>query len=141
MSGMPHGLLPAVEKSYWIPYMRGMVYAAWVSSSTIIAPATSMRVSAVVGGHYTLHIDGPDGRWKADGIFDIVEPNARLRYSWQWDGDSDRTLIDVQFADENRGTRVMLTHSGFANPENRVRHDSGWDDYIEGFAAHLAAKS
>ena len=129
--------LPPIEKSYLLPYPLEVVYAAWISSDTVIAPATSMEVSPVVGGHYTLNIDSPDGHWRADGVFDIVEPANHVRYGWQWDGDVDATQIDVRFSSEGGGTRVTISHTGFTNPDGRANHDSGWDSYITGFIAHL----
>jgi len=34
-----------VEKNYLVPFPPKRVYAAWVSSSTVIAPATAMDIN------------------------------------------------------------------------------------------------
>ena len=49
-----------IEKQYELPFPISHVYAAWVSSDTVIPPATSMDVLPEVGGHYRLIMEMPD---------------------------------------------------------------------------------
>jgi len=41
-----------LEKHYDLPYPPAKVYAAWVSSDTVIPPATAMDINPIVGGHF-----------------------------------------------------------------------------------------
>ena len=127
-----------IEKTYELPYPVATVYSAWVSSDTVIPPATSMDVLPEVGGHYRLIMEMPDFSGKNEGTFSVVEPNARVVYTWEWNGDGEVTTIDVRFEATSDGTRVTLLHTGFTKEESVSNHDGGWDSYLEGFTAHLA---
>ena len=128
-----------VEKTRDFPFPRARVYAAWVSSDTVIPPATSMDIDAVVGGHYRLFVR--DDQWDVynEGRFLEVEENRHLRYTWEWNGDGKVTEIDVRFGDSPACTRLTLVHSGFTERDTADRHSAGWDAYFDGLAAHLAA--
>ena len=132
-------MIEAIDAQYRIPFPREQVYAAWVSSDTVIAPATAMDVLPEVPGHYRLFMRGDGFEARCEGAFELVEPGARVRYSWEWNGDGEVTTIDVRFADDADGTLVTLRHEGFAKADSRSAHASGWDAYVEGFTAYLAA--
>ncbi|MCR9277930.1 MAG: SRPBCC domain-containing protein [Pseudomonadaceae bacterium] len=113
------------------------VYAAWVSSDTVIPPATSMDVNPVVGGHYRLIMDTPEFSGRNDGVFSLVEPGERVVYTWEWNGDGEISTIDVRFEAVGAGTRVTIFHSGFSKAESVANHRSGWDSYIQGLQNFL----
>ena len=126
-----------IEKNWSLPFPCDAVYAAWVSSDTVIPPATAMDVLPEVGGHYRLIMDTPEFQGRNEGRFLRVEPGKRVTYTWEWNGDGEVTEIDVLFASGDDGTEVALTHSGFTSEQSRANHDVGWDSYIEGFRTHL----
>ncbi|MFK7914959.1 MAG: SRPBCC domain-containing protein, partial [Pseudomonadales bacterium] len=49
-----------IQCSYRIGHPPARVYAAWVSSATVIAPATAMDIDPRPGGHYRLLMEMPD---------------------------------------------------------------------------------
>jgi uncharacterized protein YndB with AHSA1/START domain len=126
-----------IEKQYELPFPPGQVYAAWVSSDTVIPPATKMDIGPVVGGHYRLTAEMPGYVGKNEGRFLAVEPGKHLRYTWEWNGDGEVSEIDVTFSATNSGTRINLRHSGFKNQASIEPHSSGWDNYIAGFTKFL----
>ena len=128
-----------ISKRYELPFPVEKVYSAWVSSETVIPPATSMDVLPEIGGHYRLLMEMPDFTGKNEGEFLLVEPNQRVTYTWEWNGDGEVSTIDVKFLQSDTGTIVELKHTGFANQESVDNHDSGWDSYIEGFTSHLSS--
>lgn len=130
-----------INKTYELPFPPAQVYQAWVSSDTVIAPATAMHIEAVVGGRYCLIIESAEFNSRNDGRFLIVEPEQHLRYTWEWNGDGEISEIDVRFASQGSGTLVTLAHSKLQTDESVRTHDAGWDSYIEGFLAFLAAQS
>lgn len=130
-----------IEKSYTLPFSVAQTYAAWVSSDTVIAPATRMEVKPIVGGLYELFIESDDITAHCEGLFDIIEPDSRVRYTWQWDGDNEISVIDVSFKADSDGTKINLRHSGFMTQESCDKHDKGWDSYINGFTEFLDAQS
>lgn len=127
-----------IRKRYELPFPVETVYAAWVSSDTVIPPATSMDVLPEVGGHYRLIMEMPDFSGRNEGEFLLVEPNARVVYTWQWNNDGEVSTIDVRFNVSGEGTRIDLVHNGFTSDESVTNHDSGWDSYLEGFTTHLS---
>lgn len=126
-----------IYKTWELPFPIESVYQAWVSSDTVIPPATRMDVQPVVGGHYRLYMEMPDFSGKNEGKFLLVKPNEQVTYTWEWNGDGEVSTIDVQFKTTNNVTRVQLTHSGFSTQESADNHDAGWDAYINGFIQHL----
>lgn len=127
-----------VVKQYQLEFSPETVYSAWVSSDTVIPPATSMDIKAVAGGHFRLYAADPDFSTHNFGTFSMVEPNQHLRYSWQWSGDPEMTVIDVTFTAKHTGTQIDLIHSGFRSRESQTMHDSGWDSYIQGLGKFLS---
>ncbi len=127
-----------IEKTYNLPFSVEKAYQAWVASTTVIAPATSMDIDPRVGGRYRLLIDTADFTAKNEGKFSRVEPLSRLTYTWEWNKDGEVSTIDVRFTSVESGTQVDIVHSGFSSQESMSVHDSGWDSYIEGFSKHLA---
>ena len=103
-----------IEKVYDMPFSPEAVYAAWVSSDTVIPPATAMDINPVVGGHYRLVVKSDEWDTQNEGKFLEVEENKHLRYTWEWNQDGDVTEIEVTF---------------------------GWDGYIKGLAAFMDAPS
>ena len=127
-----------LSKTYELPFPLEVVYAAWVSSDTVISPATSMDVLPKVGGHYRLIMETPDFSGRNDGEFLLVEPNSRVTYTWEWNADGEVSTIDVRFTASGKGTRIDLVHRGFRRQESVSNHDSGWDSYIDGFTRYLS---
>lgn len=126
-----------IDKSYRIGFPRADVYAAWVSSETIIAPATAMDVLPEVGGHYRLQMKTAEFEMSNEGVFLQVVPEDYLHYTWQWSGDEEVSDIEVWFRDEGAGTRLDLRHSKLTSAESVQNHDAGWDSYVSGLKHFL----
>ena len=130
-----------IEKVYDMPFSPEAVYAAWVSSDTVIPPATAMDINPVVGGHYRLVVKSDEWDTQNEGKFLEVEENKHLRYTWEWNQDGDVTEIEVTFAASPAGTRLTLAHRGFTSQDSYDNHATGWDGYIKGLAAFMDAPS
>ena len=75
----PHVSDNAGDKPGWVASLElafdmKVVHTAWVSSSAVIAPATSMDIEPDVGGHYRLATDAPEFSGKNEGKFSLIEP-------------------------------------------------------------------
>lgn len=125
------------EKTYALPFPRDVVFDAWVSAQTVIAPAARMHVEPRVGGAYRLEM--PDGS-QMNGVFSEFNADSSVRYSWQWAGSPESTEVAVDFADAPVGTTVTVQHSGFDSADSLSNHAQGWDGYVSGFVAHLHRK-
>lgn len=132
--------MPDIQKCYLLGYSVSDVYAAWVSDKTVIPPATKMRVEPTVGGKYTIICQMGEAEWVMDGTFEVVVPNEKLVYKWEWNKDGAVSRVTVLFSEAENGTRIELTHTDLAD-EALDAHDTGWDSYIEGFEKHLAESS
>ena len=126
-----------IDKTYDVPFPPERVYSAWVSSNTVIAPATAMDINPVVGGHYRLIMEMPDFSGRNEGIFLAVNEGKHIRYTWEWNGDGEVSEIDVTFSAMKNGTQIQLFHSKFDKQESVDQHSSGWDSYMEGFVKFL----
>jgi uncharacterized protein YndB with AHSA1/START domain len=90
------------------------------------------------GGLYL--VKGP--RHTARGEFREVVPVHRLAYSFGWEGDEDvppgSTLIEIDLIDQDGGTLLRWTHSGFPDARLSARHDKGWAHYVARLAVAAA---
>ena len=128
-----------LRKEYIVKFPVTKVYRAWVSSETVIEPATSMDIHPVVGGHYRLVMETPDFSSKNEGTFSLVEPEKHIIYSWEWNNDGEVSEIDVRFSEVDGETKIEIHQQGFTSEESVANHDSGWDSYMNGFVTHLAS--
>ncbi|MEM7099695.1 MAG: SRPBCC domain-containing protein [Pseudomonadota bacterium] len=127
-----------IDLTYEVPFPLETVYSTWVSSDTVIPPATAMEVLPEVGGHYRLIMEGENFSMRNEGEFIEVRPNRFVHYTWEWNNDGEISHIEVTFsAHSDHNTSVRIFHYGFNNPESVASHHSGWDSYIEGFTAHI----
>lgn len=129
-----------IAKSVEMPFAADIVFRAWVSSDTVIPPATSMDIDPVQGGHYRLLMETADRSMRNEGTFLEVNPGKHVRYTWEWNGDGEVTEIDVTFVPISSGTEIRLRHSGFRSDESRSMHDAGWDSYFAGLMEHLTRR-
>ncbi|MFT5004483.1 MAG: hypothetical protein ACI861_000638 [Paracoccaceae bacterium] len=126
-----------IRKTYQLPFAVDVVFDAWVSSETVITPATSMDILPRLGGHYRLLVETPNFNSMNEGVFLAFSSNNHVRYTWEWNGDGEITEIDVTFSQDNGGSSIDLVHTGFIHAASHAMHDSGWDSYINGFKALL----
>jgi uncharacterized protein YndB with AHSA1/START domain len=139
----PAGLSLEVRRVIAAP--RERVFRAWTSPHEFQrwhAPgAMTVPVAEVdlrVGGRYRITMRGPDGdEHRVTGTYRIVEPPARLVYTWQWETGHDATesLVTVEFLDRGDSTELVLRHERFANERQRASHEQGWTSILERLAA------
>ena len=126
------------EKTYQVPFDAATTYAHWVSSDTVIPPAATMNIDPRVGGVYQLVMPGG---FSMNGTFTQVEPGKALKYTWLWDGDDEESVVSVTFSENADGTAVHIVHGEFATQAAYNNHATGWDSYVDGFIAHVRARS
>ena len=99
-----------------------------------------MDIDPVAGGHYRLFMESAEYTGQNEGEFLLVEPERRIRYTWEWNGDGEVSEIDVTFSEAPTGTEISIAHTGFQSEESRDNHSSGWDSYVRGFVGFLEGK-
>ena len=67
------------------------------------------------------------------------EPPGRFLLDWLIGGHG--TEVEVTFAPEGPGARLVLEHRGFAEPERRTSYDGGWDEVLATFVESASKKA
>jgi uncharacterized protein YndB with AHSA1/START domain len=127
----------AVFDAWTSPEVLRQWWAAGTGWSTPVA-----EVDLRVGGRYRLSMQDPEATAPYTVVGEYVEVRRpeRLSYTWSWEGDpveragSRDTLVVVEFHEDGGGTKVVLTHSGFAGPEVVAQHEHGWHACLDNLA-------
>ena len=91
------------------------------------------------GGRWMMRGSGLGGRpFRVTGAYRTIERPRVLAFTWlpDWDENAPETLVRFDLKEEADGTRVRVTHSGFASKTSRERHQ-GWPQilsWLKGFA-------
>jgi uncharacterized protein YndB with AHSA1/START domain len=109
----------------WQALTDPVALAAWFWPERF---ATTAQVDLRVGGRY--RIDGPGSGMAVAGEYTAVEPPHRLAFTWQWDGETDQTLVTVELTPSDAGTELLIVHSRFATEADRDSHAQGWTDCL-----------
>jgi len=114
----------------------------WGSDDTY--HVTGFTADLTVGGAWRTVGKGADGHdFEVHGEYLEIDPPHRLVQTWKagWDGYSSTTLSYRLQAIEG-GTRVTVTHTGFADrPEACQGHSLGWERVFEWLSTHLNPKT
>lgn len=136
------------------PVPQQDVYAAWttVKQATdwwgpegFIVPADRISIDGRVGGIYRAcmvnTITGDEMWW--GGVLKDIDPPNRLAMTQEWqspDGTpaSAETLITVELAPHDGGTRMTFRQGPFATPRDADGHQAGWNSSFDRLARYLA---
>ena len=74
----------------------------------------------------------------ARGIYTEITPHRRIAFTWGWEGRDDlppgRSLVEIEFVAQNRGTLLRLRHSGLPTmaeaPFTPEEHGERWASYL-----------
>jgi uncharacterized protein YndB with AHSA1/START domain len=68
------------------------------------------------------------------GRYTEIDPPNRLAFTWIWDDNSTRTLIEIEFEEADGVTTVNFTHSDLWDEAAVRDHEGGWNrcfDHLE----------
>jgi uncharacterized protein YndB with AHSA1/START domain len=124
-----------------LPATIGRVYDAWTRAELLARwycpnPKLDLKVDADVrvGGEYVVEM----GPHVVRGSYLEVQPPSRLVFSWKWDGTEDApTRVEVELTEVADGTRMVLSHTGFADAEDAANHRMGWEPELTRLAELL----
>jgi uncharacterized protein YndB with AHSA1/START domain len=74
------------------------------------------------------------------GLYTEIDPPRRLAFTWLWDRETARMLIEVEFEATGDGTLVRFTHSGLWDEEAVRAHEGGWSRCFDNLDRALAAR-
>ena len=131
-----------IRRTFAAPRQR--VFDAWTRAEELqkwFAPGPLTAAVAEsdlrVGGRYRITMRAPDGaEHTVSGVYQVVEPPARLVYSWRWEGkpSAGESTVTVEFYERGRSTEVVLRHDGLPNQKEIAEHRQGWNGCLEKLA-------
>ncbi|HWI72342.1 MAG TPA: SRPBCC domain-containing protein [Baekduia sp.] len=135
-----------IERTFQAPAER--VFDAWTSEEVLRRwwqaergwETTEAEVDLRVGGavRVVMHDPAKDVDYGGGGTYTEVEPPRRLAFTWLWDGDTRRTLIEIDFEEADGATTVRFTHSGLWDEEAVRSHEGGWSTIFDNLGRVLA---
>jgi uncharacterized protein YndB with AHSA1/START domain len=125
------------------------VFDAWTSEEVLRRwwqaergwKTTEAEVDLRLGGAVRVVMRDPvrDVEVGGGGVYTEIEPPSRLAFTWLWDGDTRRTLIQIDFEEADGVTTVRFTHSGLWDEEAVRSHEGGWSRMFENLERALEA--
>ena len=136
-----------IERTFQAP--AEAVFEAWTSEEVLRRwwrtqhdwETTEAEVDLRVGGTVRVVMRDPDKdvEYGGGGNFTEIEPPTRLAFTWLWDGDTRRTLIEVDFEETDGGTTVRFTHRDLWDEEAVRAHEEGWRKLFDNLERALEA--
>jgi uncharacterized protein YndB with AHSA1/START domain len=123
-----------IERTFQAP--AEAVFDAWTSEEVLRRwwhaahdwETSEAEVDLRVGGvvRVVMRDPGKDVEIGGGGAYTEIERPTRLAFTWIWDGDTRRTLIELDFEETDGVTTVRFTHSGLWDEEAVRAHEDGW---------------
>jgi uncharacterized protein YndB with AHSA1/START domain len=136
-----------IERSYRAP--AEAVFDAWTSEEVIRRwwhaehdwETTQAEVDLRVGGvvRVVMRDPGKDAEYGGGGHYTEIDRPNRLAFTWLWDGNDTRQLIELEFEERDGVTAVRFTHSGLWSEEAVRSHEQGWNRCFDNLERALAA--
>ena len=128
-----------------MPAHREVAYEAWIDPQGIrewMCPGDAIPAEAVldvrVGGSYRIVMKSKEREYVHTGVYQVVEPNAKLVFTWTQEGNEVTTLVTVEFLPRGSESELVLTHERFTQGDAAQRYQSGWGTIAQKLAAFLA---
>jgi uncharacterized protein YndB with AHSA1/START domain len=118
---------PEVMRRWWRPERE------WETSEA--------EVDLRVGGAVRVVMRDPaaDAEYGGGGRYTEVDPPRRLAFTWLWDDNTTRTLIEIDFDERDGVTVVRFTHRGLWDEEAVRSHEGGWNGAFDNLEDALEA--
>jgi uncharacterized protein YndB with AHSA1/START domain len=89
---------------------------------------TVAEVDLRIGGAVRVVMRDPhkDVEYGGGGLYTEIDPPRRLAFTWFWDGNDKRQLIELDFEESDGRTTVHFTHRDLWSEEAVRDHEDGW---------------
>ena len=99
-----------------------------------IEAEVNLRVGGVV--RVVMRDPNKDVEYGGGGRYTEIEPPTRLAFTWIWDGDTRRTLIELDF-EETDGVTRSASPTAACGTRGAVRsHEDGWRKLFDNLESH-----
>ncbi len=116
---------PEVIRRWW------QVERGWETSEAEV----DLRIGGVV--RVVMHDPEKDVDYGGGGTYAEIARPTRLAFTWIWDGDTRRTLIEIDFEEVDGVTTVTFTQSALWDEEAVRSHEYGWGRILDNLAGTL----
>jgi uncharacterized protein YndB with AHSA1/START domain len=123
-----------IERTYQASVER--VFAAWTSEEVLRRwwhsergwETAAAEVDLRVGGAVRVVMRDPikDEDYGGGGLYTEVDPPTRLAFTWLWDHETRRTLIEIDFEEADGATTVKFAHRDLWDEAAVRDHEDGW---------------
>jgi uncharacterized protein YndB with AHSA1/START domain len=123
-----------MERTFNAPAQR--VFDAWTSPEVLRRwwhaeydwETSLAEVDLRIGGAVRVVMRDPekDVEYGGGGQYLEIDPPRRLVFTWFWDGNDTRQLIEVDFEEADGVTTVRFTHRDLWSEEAVRDHEGGW---------------
>ena len=128
-----------IERTYQAPARA--VFEAWTNEEVLRRwfhaehgwETSEAAVDLRVGGEVRVVMRDPatGTEYGGGGRYAEIDPPRRLAFTWLWDDNPTRTLIELDFEEADGATTVRFTHSGLWDEEAVRSHEGGWTRCFE----------
>jgi uncharacterized protein YndB with AHSA1/START domain len=135
-----------MERTYEAP--AETVFDAWTSEEVMRRwwhaghdwETPVAEVDLRVGGTVRVVMRDPhsDSEYGGGGFYTEVDRPNRLAFTWIWDGNDTRQLIEIDFEESGGVTTVRFTHRDLWDEEAVRSHEGGWSTCFDNLARALA---
>jgi len=125
-----------IERTFQAPAQA--VFDAWTSEEVMRRwwhaerdwETTEAEVDLRVGGTVRVVMRNPhkDAEYGGGGRYTEIDPPRRLAFTWIWDGNDTRQLIEIDFEEASGVTTVRFSHRDLWNEEAVRSHHEGWNN-------------
>ena len=125
------------------------VFDAWTSEEVMRRwwhaghdwATTEAQVDLRVGGEVRVVMRDPHKgiEYGGGGRYTEIEPPRRLAFTWLWDDNPTRQLIEIEFEETDGRTTVRFTHSGLWDEDAVRSHEGGWGKAFDNLERTLTA--
>jgi uncharacterized protein YndB with AHSA1/START domain len=142
-----------VEVHRWLDAAPELVFAAFADPSLVhrwLRPSPEVRLDVLsydfrVGGAYRFAYHVPNGaRMHVNGVFEMIEPPARLIFSWIIEPPDEhagiRSEVRVTVTRTGAGSELRIHHVKLARAGAPQRHAEGWRGAIDQLAALIGSQ-
>lgn len=120
---------------------RAKVFEAWTSLEMLkkwfagdagLDRVVALEADIRPGGTFRVTMNCSGGIHIACGTYQEITPIDRLSFTHQWETrERVETLVTLEFTDKDGGTELVLTQTGFSDPQEAKGHSVGWTNALD----------
>lgn len=137
----------SMQVTQFINASRQKVFEAWSNPEIArkwFAPegckTVSLEADLREGGAFRGTMNCGGKIYTAFGTYKTINPPEKLAFTHQWDeADSPETLVVIDLTEQDGGTLVTLTQTGFTRLSAAQGHEEGWGSSLRVFKSLVEA--